>query len=824
MRRRVRTFRRRLRDQLQRKRIIARPPFGKRSGRRRAVALVAVAVLGMAASAQAFWSAHGSGTASGSVATLAAPTISSATAGAGSVELAWTTVTPPVAGGVTYYVSRDGGAAGEDCPSSAAPSTQTSCTDTGVSVGTHSYTVTAVWRSWTARSQASSVHVSFGPATHLLLTPASTTPTAGTGDALTITAQDASNNTVATYTGEKSLTFGGASAIGIHAPTVSSSTGSAIAMGTPEPISFSNGVASVSGTSNGLMTLYKAETASITVTDSAIGNGSGVSVTVKPASAVSLTVPAPAAQTAGTAFNETLTAKDEYGNLATGYAGEKTVAFSGPSNSPSGKAPSYPASVSFAEGAGKASITLYDAQSTTLTAKEGTLAGTSGGFTVNPAGAATFAVANPGTQAAGKSFEDAITAKDEYGNLATGYAGEKAVAFSGPSSSPGSEAPKYPASVSFNEGAGKASITLYDAQSTTLTANQGSITGTSESFTVNATAIASISISNPGTQTAGTSFTLVITAKDTYGNGVAGSQALTFSGPAESPNKTKPTYPSSATFASGEGKASITLTDAQSTTVTVAQGSIKGASTEFTVKPAAAVASFSLPTPGTQAAGKAFEEAMTALDSFGNTATSYTGSKTIAFSGPSSSPSGEAAKYPSSVTFGEGVGKASITLTDAQSTALTAKEGTISGSSASFTVKAGTATNLAWNSSSSSNPLGKLTGPCLFTCVYKAIEGEGTTFKAKVAVTDSLGNVESAIGTGVTVTVSKTDEKGNSKFTGSEKVTIPATGEAISNSGGDGSVAGEITFVTEKGSWKENTLGMTNTGTYTNATAAFSKK
>ena len=815
MRRRVRTFRRRLRTQLQRKRLIARPPFGKRSGRRRVLALLVVAMLGVAASAQAFWPARGSGTATGSVGTLAAPTISSANPGAGSVELAWTTVTPPAAGGVSYYLSRDGGAPGAGCPSSGATSSQTSCTDTGFSVGTHSYTVTAVWRSWTARSKASSVHVSFGPATHLLLTPASTSPTAGVGDGLTVTAQDASNNTVLTYTGEKSLTFGGASAIGTHAPTVSSSAGSANAMGSPEPI----GVASVSGTSNGLLTLYKAETASITVTDGAIGNGSGVSVTVKPASAVGLTVPAPAAQTAGSAFNETLTAKDEYGNTASGYTGSKTITFSGPSSSPNAKAPSYPASVSFAEGAGTASITLYDAQSTTLTAKDGTLAGTSGGFTVNPAVAATFAVANAGTQTAGKSFEEAITAKDEYGNLATGYSGEKALAFSGPSSSPGGEAPKYPASVSFNEGAGKATITLYDAQSTTLTAKQGSISGTSESFTVNATAIASIAVTNPGAQTAGTSFTLAFTAKDAYGNGVAGSQALTYSGPAESPNKTKPTYPVSATFASGEGKASITLTDAQSTTITVAHGSVEGTSTPFTVK-AAAAAALSLPTPGAQTAGKAFEEAITALDPFGNTATSFTGAKTIVFSGPSSSPSGEAPKYPSSVTFGEGAGKASITLTDAQSTTLTAKEGTISGTSASFTVKAGTATNLAWNGSSSSSTKGKLTGPCLFTCVYKELEGEGTTFKARIAVTDGLGNVESGIGTGVTVTVTKS----GGTFTGSEKVTIPSAGEAISNSGGDGSVAGEITFATEKGNWKEDTLGMTNTGSYTNATAFFSKK
>ena len=41
--------------------------------------------------------------------------------------------------------------------------------------------------------------------------------------------------------------------------------------------------------------------------------------------------------------------------------------------------------------------------------------------------------------------------------------------------------------MTFTAGAGTASITLYDAQSTTLTATQGSITGTSGSFMVSGT-------------------------------------------------------------------------------------------------------------------------------------------------------------------------------------------------------------------------------------------------------------------------------------------------------------------------------------------------
>src|SRR6185437_16197846 len=144
--------------QLQRKRALMR----RRSNspiRRRAIVLTVPAVLGLSVGAFAFWSGQGSGTASGSVGTLAAPSITKATPGAGTVELSWTVVTPPASGEVTYYVSRDGGSAAGNCPSSASRGAQTSCTDSGLSVGAHEYTVTAVWRSWTAKSAGKSVEV-----------------------------------------------------------------------------------------------------------------------------------------------------------------------------------------------------------------------------------------------------------------------------------------------------------------------------------------------------------------------------------------------------------------------------------------------------------------------------------------------------------------------------------------------------------------------------------------------------------------------------------------------------------------------------------------
>jgi hypothetical protein len=86
------------------------------------------------------------------VGTLARPTISGAVAGPSTVALSWSAVTPPGTGTVSYYVSRDGGAPAGDCPSSSSTSTVTTCTDSNLSLGVHHYTVTAVWRSWTATS------------------------------------------------------------------------------------------------------------------------------------------------------------------------------------------------------------------------------------------------------------------------------------------------------------------------------------------------------------------------------------------------------------------------------------------------------------------------------------------------------------------------------------------------------------------------------------------------------------------------------------------------------------------------------------------------
>ncbi len=227
--------------------------------RRRLFMLAALAVALIApANAHAYWLSTGLGSGNGSAATLDAPTNVVGTPGAGIVALSWSAVTPPGSGSVTYYVSRDGGNAGGDCPTASAPTSVLSCTDTGLAAGTYSYTVTVVWHSWaTASSPPVSVTLSYGAMDHFLLAAASTTPSPGAADNLTVTAKDSAGITVTAYTGSHSLTFAGANAIGTYNPTVSNNAGTATNFGSATAISFTNGVATVSGASNGVMRLYQ---------------------------------------------------------------------------------------------------------------------------------------------------------------------------------------------------------------------------------------------------------------------------------------------------------------------------------------------------------------------------------------------------------------------------------------------------------------------------------------------------------------------------------------------------------------------------------------
>jgi hypothetical protein len=112
-------------------------------------------------------------------------------------------------------------------------------------------------------------------------------------------------------------------------------------------------------------------------------------------------------------------------------------------------------------------------------------------FTVNN----TFTVTASTPQTAGTAFNVTITAKAN-GVTNTNYTGSQAVTFSGPASSPDGTAPTYPANVNFTNGVGTAFVTLVNAQTTTITATSGNLSGVSGNIVVNAAAPSEIKLTS----------------------------------------------------------------------------------------------------------------------------------------------------------------------------------------------------------------------------------------------------------------------------------------------------------------------------------------
>jgi hypothetical protein len=222
------------------------------------------------------------------------------------------------------------------------------------------------------------------------------------------------------------------------------------------------------------LVLDTAGTQSLTVRDSASSSitGSG-SVAVSPAAASRLVISGfPSATTAGTAGKITVTARDAFGNVATGYTG--TVHFT--SSDPQAALPADYTFTTADAGRRTFSTVLKTAGTQSLTAKDTvnrSLTWTEAGIAVSPAAASRLAVSAPAGATAGTAFNVTVTAQDAYGNTATGYAGT--VHFT---SSDGQAV--LPINSTLSNGTGVFSVTLRTAGSQTLTATDtasGTITG-----------------------------------------------------------------------------------------------------------------------------------------------------------------------------------------------------------------------------------------------------------------------------------------------------------------------------------------------------------
>jgi hypothetical protein len=286
----------------------------------------------------------------------------------------------------------------------------------------------------------------------------------------------------------------------------------------PKGLSLSSG-----GVLSGIATVAGLYSFTVKATDVASGvSGTQVySLKVSPA-VMWYTVSAPSRVTAGTGFAVTVTAKDQYGNA---YSGPVTLASS------DGQ-PVTPAAATLVNGTATIQVFLKTAGTVTLTANGNGLKGTSNSIVVSPAAAASLTVSAPTRATAGTGFNVTITARDAYGNVATGYNGTVKL-YCRDSQTPS------PATVTLVNGTVQAIVTLKVAHTLTLTVGDGRIDGTSGLITVSPGVAASVVVSAPSKALAGVGFYVTLTVKDAYGNGCTGPVTLTSSdGQAVTPGST----------------------------------------------------------------------------------------------------------------------------------------------------------------------------------------------------------------------------------------------------------------------------------------------
>jgi hypothetical protein len=272
-----------------------------------------------------------------------------------------------------------------------------------------------------------------------------------------------------------------------------------------------------SGTGTFSVTLTKAGSQTITVTDPANLLAKTVTLTVAnaPASAFVVTT-STSSPTAGVGLNLTVTAQDTFGNVALNYAGR--VHFTSTDTS-SGVV--LPADATLASGTGTFSATLAKAGPQTITATDAASSSITGavGLTVRAASASRLVLATTATPTAGVTFTFTVTAQDRFGNVDTAYPGR--IHFTSSDTATGVV---LPADATIGSGTGTFSATLTKAGSQTITGTDtatASITG-NVAVVVRAASASTLTLTGPSTTAASHPVAVVVTLRDRFGNVATG--------------------------------------------------------------------------------------------------------------------------------------------------------------------------------------------------------------------------------------------------------------------------------------------------------------
>jgi hypothetical protein len=328
--------------------------------------------------------------------------------------------------------------------------------------------------------------------------------TAGSGFGVTVQVEDAFGDAVSAFDG--SLTVAMANNPG-NGTLGGSLTVTAVA-----------GVATFSG-----LRITTASTGdTLQISGSGLAAATSNPLDVAPATATQLVITAqpPSGVAVGSSFGLTLSAEDQYNNVATSFVGNVTVTLA---NNPGGGTLGGTTTVTAVAGVATFSGLTIDAVGIgyTLQASSGSLNATSGAFNVTsgPATQLVIAAQPPTGVAAGTPFGLAVTAEDRYNNVATGFSGSVVVALVNPDGVilGGTTTVTAVAGIATFSGL---TIDTTNVDGYTLQVTAGALSTTTGTVTVAPGTTTQLVITEqPVTNvTAGGGFGMTVTAEDAFGN------------------------------------------------------------------------------------------------------------------------------------------------------------------------------------------------------------------------------------------------------------------------------------------------------------------
>lgn len=422
-----------------------------------------------------------------------------------------------------------------------------------------------------------------------------------------------------------------------------------------------------------------------------LGAGPSSAIIINAAAATHFTVSAPLTATAGVPFAFTITALDQFGNIATGYSG--TVQFGS-----TDEQAILPPNSTLTDGTSVVSATLKTAGNQTITGQDIThsITGTSGPISVSPSTSAKLIiVSQPSTGTSGGTLGAlSVDIEDQYGNIVK--SDDSAVSLeiaAGPTGGTLGGVTSVDASngvATFNN------LTLSPAGNFTLRATDGALSpATSNNITISAAATEKLVFLIPPTSTvAGSIIPIVVLIENAQGQLMLSDHSPVTLSVASGPGALTGTTTVNAIL----GIAiflDVSLTKAGTYTIKATDGSDTAViSASLTVSPAlpAKLVFASMPV-GTTAGSKLSPVVVDVEDRFGNIVTSYTSPVSLSIaSGPGGALLGTTSVHAVSgvATFSD------LTLDTAGTYTLRAAEDPITAISSSFQISPGTATHISF--------------------------------------------------------------------------------------------------------------------------------